>query len=92
MVIGVKKNICQNSKCFENHTKDRWNKKLEVYQSRKAYFKPAHETSWGYRDKILEYFCTTHCANEWLRENLSNIIERGHSPKKITEKIIRQSQ
>ena len=86
MVIGVKKNICQNSKCFENHTKDRWNKKLEVYQSRKAYFKPAHETSWGYRDKILEYFCTTHCANEWLRENLSNIIERGHSPKKITEK------
>ena len=86
MVIGVKKNICQNSKCFENHTKDRWNKKLEVYQSRKAYFKPAHETSWGFRDKILEYFCTTHCANEWLRKNLSNIIERGHSPKKITEK------
>ena len=92
MVIGAKKNICQNPKCCDSMTKDRWNKALEVYQSRKAYFKPAHVTSWGYRDKILEYFCTTHCANEWLRDNLSNIIERGHAPKKITEKIIRQSQ
>ena len=88
----VEKNICQNPKCCEGRTKDRWNKKLEAYQSRKAYFKPEHETSWGYRDRILEYFCTTSCANEWLRDNLSNIIERGHAPKKITEKIIRQSQ
>ena len=92
MVIGAKKNICQNPKCCDSMTKDRWNKKLEAYQSRKAYFKPEHETSWGYRDRILEYFCTTSCANEWLRDNLSNIIERGHAPKKITEKIIRQSE
>ena len=92
MVIGLKKNVCQNPKCCDSITKDRWNKKLEAYQSRNAYFKPAHETSWGYRDRILEYFCTTSCANEWLRNNLSNIIERGHTPKKITEKIIRQSQ
>ena len=92
MVIGLKKNICQNPKCCDSMTKDRWNKALEVYQSRKAYFKPAHETSWGYRNKILEYFCTTRCANEWLEDNLNNIIERGHAPKKITEKIIRQSE
>jgi len=92
MVIGLKKNVCQNPKCCLSSTKDRWNKKLEAYQSRNAYFKPEHETSWGYRDRILEYFCTTSCANEWLRDNLSNIIERQHSPKKITEKIIRQSE
>ena len=92
MVIGLKKNVCQNPKCCESSTQDRWNKALEVYQSRKAYFKPAHETSYGYRNRILEYFCTTRCANEWLEDNLNNIIERGHAPKKITEKIIRQSQ
>ena len=92
MVSGHKKNVCQNPKCCLSSTKDRYNKKLEAYQSRKAYFKPEHETSWGYRDRILEYFCTTSCANEWLRDNLSNIIERQHAPKKITEKIIRQSE
>ena len=86
MVIGAKKNICQNTKCCNNTTKDRWNKKLEAYESRKAYFKPAH----AYR--ILSYFCTTRCANEWLETNLENIVERQHAPKKITEKIIRQSQ
>jgi helix-turn-helix protein len=43
-------------------------------------------------DNVLEYFCTTGCAFQWLRDNLSNIIERGHTPKKITEKIIRQSE
>ena len=91
MVIG-QKNVCQNPKCCESSTQDRYNKKLEAYESRKAYFKPEHKTSWGYSDRILEYFCTTRCANEWLRDNLSNIIERGHTPKKITEKIIRQSE
>tara|TARA_R100000654_G_scaffold8286_1_gene19603 strand:+ start:37 stop:315 length:279 start_codon:yes stop_codon:yes gene_type:complete len=92
MVIGAKKNICQNPKCCDSMTKDRWNKKLEAYQSRKAYFKPEHETSYGYSCKILEYFCTTRCANEWLETNLDNIVERQHAPKKITEKIIRQSE
>ena len=92
MVIGPKKNVCQNPKCCLSSTKDRYNKKLEVYQSRNAYFKPEHETSWGYSCKILEYFCTTGCAFEWLRNNLSNIIERGHAPKKITGKLIRQSE
>ena len=88
----VEKNICQNPKCCDSMTKDRWNKKLEAYQSRNAYFKPEHETSYGYSCKILEYFCTPGCAFEWLRDNLSNIVERQHAPKKITEKIIRQSQ
>ena len=88
----VEKNICQNPKCCDSMTKDRWNKKLEAYQSRKAYFKPEHETSYGYSCKILEYFCTTGCAFEWLRDNLRHIVERQHAPKKITEKIIRQSQ
>ena len=83
----VEKNICQNPKCFENHTKDRWNKKLERYQSRKAYFKPNHRTSWGYSCSILEYFCTTGCANTWLEDNLENIIERKHCPNKIVEKL-----
>ena len=92
MVSGLKKNVCQNPKCCLNSTKDRWNKKLEAYESRKAYFKPEHKTSWGYSDNVLEYFCTTGCAFEWLRNTQSNIIERGHTPKKITEKIIRQSQ
>ena len=88
----VEKNICQNPKCCDSMTKDRGNKKLEAYQSRKAYFKPEHETSYGYSCKILEYFCTTSCLNEWVNDNIENIIERGHTPKKITEKIIRQSQ
>ena len=34
------KNICQNPKCCNHDTKDRWNKKLGTYQSRKAYWKP----------------------------------------------------
>jgi hypothetical protein len=88
----VEKNICQNPKCCENSTKDRYNKKLEVYQSRKAYFKPQHRTSYGWSDIVLEYFCTTGCAFQWLRDNLNNIIERQDAPKKITEKIIRQSE
>ena len=82
----VEKNICQNPKCCEGRTKDRWNKKLNAYQSRKAYFKPEH----AYR--IYTYFCTTSCANTWLEDNVENIIERQHAPKKITEKIIRQSE
>ena len=42
-------------------TKDRWNKKLERYQSRKAYFQTRYlqETY----NTILVYFCTTGCAN-----------------------------
>ena len=82
----TEKNICQNPKCFESHTKDRWNKNLGVFQSRKAYFKPNHKTSYGYSDNMLEYFCTTGCAFEWLRDNISNIIERKHCPNKILEK------
>jgi hypothetical protein len=39
---------------------------------------------------ILEYFCTTSCANKWLEDNLENIVERNHVPKKIIEKIIGQ--
>ncbi len=86
MVIGHKKNVCQNPKCCLSSTKDRYNKKLEAYQSRNAYFKPNH----AYR--IYTYFCTTSCANTWLEDNIENMIERGHTPKKITEKIIRQSE
>ena len=85
----VEKNICQNPHCCNRDTKDRWNKKLERYQSRKAYFKPNHKTSYGYSDSMLEYFCTTRCSYEWLRDNLENIIERKHCPNKILEKIIR---
>jgi hypothetical protein len=86
----VEKNICQNPTCCEKRNKDQWNKKVNRYQSRKAYFKPEHKTHYGYSDRILEYFCTTSCANQWLRDNLENIVERQHVPKKITEKIIGQ--
>ena len=84
----VEKNICQNPTCWEKRNKDQWNKKANAYQSRKAYFKKEHKTHWGYSDRILEYFCTTSCANQWLRNNLENIVERNHIPKKIIEKII----
>ena len=80
----VKKNICQNLNCCRSHTKDRWNKKLGRYQSRKAYFPPDRSY------KTYTYFCTTSCANQWLEANLENIIERKHCPNKITEKIIGQ--
>ena len=82
------KNICQNPKCCQSDTKDRWNKKLERYQSRKAYFKPRIK-SYYYHSVILEYFCTTRCSYEWMNANLENIIERKHCPNKILEKIIR---
>ena len=80
------KNICQNPKCCGNDTKDHWNKKLERYQSRKAYFKP-HRNS--YRCVILEYFCTTSCANKWLDDNLQSIIDHRGTVEKILEKKIR---
>ena len=72
------KNICQNPKCCNNNTKDRYNKKLED-----SYYRYC---------KYFVYFCTTRCQNVWVNDNIENIIERGHAPKKITEKIIRQSQ
>ena len=82
------KNICQNPKCCGNDTKDRWNKKLERYQSRKAYFKPKDRDG-RYRSAILEYFCTTGCAFQWLRDNIDSIFEHRQSFTKILEKKIR---
>ena len=64
-------------------------KKIGKYQSRKAYHKPRIKSEY-YHWVILEYFCTTSCANSWLNDNLENIIERKHCPNKIVEKIIRQ--
>ena len=75
----VEKNICQNPKCFESHTKDRWNKNLGVYQSRKAYHKPRPQSEF-YRWIILEYFCTTSCANSWLNVNMESIARRTLPP------------
>jgi len=80
----VNKNICQNPTCYAKRNKDQWNKKISRFQSRKAYFKVGNDYGW----KILQYFCTTSCANKWLEDNLENIIERKHCPNKITEKII----
>jgi len=79
------KNICQNPKCCNNDTKDRWNKKLERYQSRKAYYKPQKPYY-----MILQYFCTTCCANSWLDDNLESIIDHRGTVEKILDKIIRQ--
>ena len=81
------KNICQNPKCCNATSLDRWNKKINKYQSRKARNKP--QPSYKYRSVILEYFCTTSCAWNWAENNLENIIERKDCPNKILEKIIR---
>ena len=81
------KNICQNPKCCNRDTKDRWNKKLERYQSRKAYF-PTRYLQETY-NTILVYFCTTGCANSWLDDNLERIIEHRGTVEKILEKKIR---
>ena len=80
----TEKNICQNPKCCDNTTDDRWNKKIGRFQSRKAYRKSRN----GYCG-IYEYFCTTSCSYQWLSDNLENIIERKHCPNKILDKIIR---
>ena len=80
------KNICQNPKCCDNDTKDRWNKKIDKYQSRKAYFKPRQ---YELCCRILEYFCTTSCANKWLDDNLESIIDHRGTIEKILEKKIR---
>ena len=84
------KNICQNPKCCNRDTIDRWNKKLGTYQSRKAYFN-TDKLRGGYRYlcKILIYFCTTGCANRWLEDNLESIIDHRGTVEKILDKQIR---
>jgi hypothetical protein len=77
------KNICQNPKCCNRTTDDRWNKKIDKYQSRKAYHKPKK-----HKDKY-EYFCTTHCIHSWLDDNLESIIDHRGTWQKILEKKIR---
>ena len=84
----VEKNICQNPKCCNGNSLDRWNKKIGRYQSRKARNKP--QPNYKYRSVILEYFCTTSCGWDCAENNLENIIERKDCPNKILEKIIRQ--
>jgi len=78
------KNICQNPKCCDETSNDRWNKKIEKFQSRKAQ-KPNNK----YRYLILQYFCTTGCAFQWLRDNIESIFEHRQSFTKILEKKIR---
>ena len=80
------KNICQNPKCCNRDSNDRWNKKIERYQSRKAYWKPHH---YEHCSKILEYFCTTSCSGRWLEDNLESIIDHRGTIEKILEKKIR---
>jgi len=79
------KNICQNPKCCDRDTLDRWNKKTDKYHSRKAYFKSHNE----YGSTMLEYFCTTGCANQWLNNNIERIIDHRGTIEKILEKKIR---
>ena len=83
----MEKNICQNPKCCNATSLDRWNKKINKYQSRKARNKP--QPSYKYRSVILEYFCTTSCANQWLNNNLESIIDHRGTWQKILEKLIR---
>ena len=79
------KNICQNPKCCDETSNDRWNKKIEKFQSRKVRFKSHDE----YGRTTLEYFCTTGCAFQWLNNNLESIIDHRGTWEKILEKKIR---
>ena len=81
------KNICQNPKCCDRSSNDRWNKKIDKFQSRKA--KNKAQPQYHYRCLILEYFCTTGCAFHWLEDNLENIIDHRGTWEKILEKKIR---
>ena len=81
------KNICQNPKCCDNDTKDRWSKKLNAFQSRKAYFS-INKIRSDYCT-ILCYFCTTSCAFKCLENNLESIIDHRGTIEKILEKKIR---
>ena len=78
------KNICQNPKCCDRSSDDRWNKKIEKFQSRKAYRKPQKHKD------MYQYFCTTSCAHSWLADNLESIIDHRGTWQKILEKKIRQ--
>ena len=48
-------NICQNPKCCEGRTKDRWNKKLEAYQSRK--YRKSHNDIWEFMNIFANTLC-----------------------------------
>ena len=62
MVIGHK-NICQNPKCCMGSTKDRYNKKLEAYESRKAYWSTKKlEDKYYQHCKSFIYFCTYYAS------------------------------
>ena len=77
----TEKNICQNPKCCDSTTDDRWNKKIGRFQSRKAYrkSKPTNNT-------IYEYFCTTSCGYSWLEDKLENIIlNKSHYFEQISQ-------
>ena len=77
------KNICQNPKCCDRSSDDRWNKKIDKYQSRKAYHKPKKHKD------MYQYFCTTYCTHSWLDDNLESIIDHRGTWEKILEKKIR---
>ena len=79
----TEKNICQNPKCCDRSSDDRWNKKIDKFQSRKAYRKST------YHNSIYEYFCTRGCAYSWLEDNLESIIDHRGTIEKILEKKIR---
>ena len=78
------KNICQNPKCCDRSSNDRWNKRIDKFQSRKAYHKPQKHKN------MYQYFCTTHCTHSWLDDNLESIIDHRGTWEKILEKKIRQ--
>ncbi len=69
MVLHMKY-FCQNRKCCENHTKDRYHKASQTFRSRYAYFK-IDNLNYG----SMALFCTTGCQQQWLDANLQNIIE-----------------
>ena len=68
MVVHLKF-FCQNRKCCENHTKDRYHKASQTFRGRYAYFKLDDNNN------SFALFCTTACQQEWLNDNIRNIVE-----------------
>jgi hypothetical protein len=60
---------CQGPHCHTYSTKDRFIKKLKRLKGRNAY----HTHSQGYRGPFT-IFCTMQCQNDWISDNVDNIV------------------
>jgi len=61
---------CQGPMCHERPTKDRYNKSAKRLKGRNAYH--------AIDDNNNSYtiFCTTGCLNDWINDNVQNIVNQ----------------